>query len=48
MIIWESGNLFSLDGEEALIRIGWAHVLGWVGFAIVGMSGLVGFIMDND
>ena len=36
-----------LFGEYG-ISLGWAYVLGWVGFAIAGISGLVGCIMHNN
>ena len=32
--------------DEYRISLGWAYVLGWVGFVIAGISGLVGFIID--
>ena len=38
-------NNASFNGKDA-ISLEWAYVLGWVGFAIAGITCLIGFFMD--
>ena len=32
----------SFYGDNVVVTLGWSYVLGWVGFAIAGIAGLVG------
>ena len=33
---------------DNVVTLGWAYVLGWVGFAIAGIAGLAGLTMDGN